>query len=419
MELLKKLEERIAPRLMAVVRMAGDIAADRGQALYLVGGAVRDLLLGRVNIDLDLVVEGDAPALARSLAEKLDAKIISHDRFGASSLAYAGFHLDLVTARSETYEKPGALPVVRPGTIQEDLGRRDFTINAMALGLSPPRPGELSDPFGGRADLEHRFIRILHDRSFIDDATRLFRAVRYESRLGFKLEPGTEALAKRDAGYVQTISGDRLRHEMELVLAENEPETILQRAGELGILTQLHPRLKGDDWLARKFREAREEFQPKQPPVSVYLSLLAWNLTLAQNEELSSRLNFPGRTGRVMRDTLRLKQKLGDFRPGMKNSEVYRLLARFLPYAIQVNITAADDPLAAGYLRLFLDVIRGVKVETDGARLKALGAPQGPAMGKILHDLHMARLDGLIKDTAGEEELARELIEEVRRLEGL
>lgn len=411
---------------MAIVRMAGEIAADRGQALYLVGGAVRDLLLGRINIDLDLVVEGDALELAHYLSEKLEAKIIAHDRFGTAKLISGGFYLDLVTARSESYERPGALPSVKPGSLQDDLRRRDFTINAMALGLSPSNLGNLIDPFGGRADLENRLLRILHEQSFIDDATRLFRAIRYEHRLKFNLEKRTEELARRDMPYLDTISGDRLRRELELILAENEPEGILRRADELGILARLNPHLKGDGWLAGKFVRAREVFQPKQPPLGAYLSLMVWSFdpvsstgqapapgtgqALDECEKLAARLNLPSKIARIMRDTLRLKKAWSAWGPGMKNSEVYRQLSRYLPPAIQTNIIAADNPPAIGYMQLFLNVLRSVKVEIDGAHLKSLGAPQGPALGKILHQLHMAKLDRLVKNRADEEEMALELI---------
>ncbi len=410
MELLQKLEERIATRLMAMVRTAGEAAAERGQALYLVGGAVRDLLLDRINIDLDLVVEGDAIALARLLAERQDARVVAHDRFGTAKLTYRGFSLDLVTARSESYDRPGALPVVEPGSLQDDLRRRDFTINAMALGLSPPVLGQVVDPFGGQRDLRDGLVRVLHDRSFIDDATRLFRAIRYEHRLKFKLEEHTGEMARRDASFVHTISGDRLRHELELILAETAPEGILRRAGELGLLAQVHPALRSDDRLDRTFTGAREEFQPKQPPMSVYLSLMSWDLSLEECNELISRLNLPARVAHVMRDALRLKERLGEFRAGMTNSEVYQLLGHYLPSAIQTNIVAAGNPAAARYMRLFLTELRDTKIEIDGARLKAMGAPQGPALGKILHAIHMARLDGKVRDRAGEERLAQELV---------
>jgi tRNA nucleotidyltransferase (CCA-adding enzyme) len=410
MNLLDKLEERIAPRLMQFIRQAGEVASSRGQSLYLVGGGVRDLLLGRINIDLDLVAEGDAMDLATNLSQKLGARVTTYQQFGTAKIVWDNFTIDLVTARAEIYERPGALPTVRPGSLQEDLYRRDFTINAMALRLSPPQYGELVDLYGGREDLEKRLIRVLHNKSFIDDATRLFRALRYAHRLGFRVEKTTEELAHRDISYLQTISGDRLRHEIELIFNENEPEAILRKAEEWKILTQLCPDLKGNGWLTEKFKKARRVFAPKPPPISIYLSLLAWHLSPENNEQLIQRLNFPGKVARVMRDSLRVKEASAKLRDGLANSQVYELLNPYLPYAIQTNIVALEPSAATGYMQLYLDKLLPTKLELDGARLRSLGAPQGPALGRIMRTLLRAKLDGQISSKGEEEKLALELI---------
>ena len=165
---------------------------------YLVGGAVRDLLLGGSAVDLDVAVEGDAVAVAEEVARRLGGTVRAHDRFGTATVQAGDVTVDLASTRSETYERPGALPEVAPAGLDEDLGRRDFTINAMAVGLTGSKAGELRDPHGGAADLEAGIVRVLHDASFVDDPTRLLRAVRYEARLGFAIDPDTERLA-RDA----------------------------------------------------------------------------------------------------------------------------------------------------------------------------------------------------------------------------
>ncbi|MCJ7655839.1 MAG: hypothetical protein MUO97_11200, partial [Dehalococcoidia bacterium] len=183
--LSSQLEKYLPPPVLALAKIAGGEASEMWQELYLVGGVVRDLFLSRANFDFDLVVEGDAISLARKLAKDSQAKLKIHSRFGTAKLNYPGFSLDLATARSETYSKPGALPTVKPGKLKDDLIRRDFSINAMALCLMPHRFGELIDLYQGKDDLEHRLIRILHPNSFIDDATRILRAIRYEQRLGF------------------------------------------------------------------------------------------------------------------------------------------------------------------------------------------------------------------------------------------
>src|SRR5207244_1379788 len=164
--------------------------------VYLVGGAVRDLLRRVESVDLDLAVEGDAHLAAGTVAERLGGEVVLHDRFGTATVKAPDLTVDLAATRRETYAHPGALPDVEPATLADDLIRRDFTINAMAAGLSGDDLGRLHDPHGGQADLEAGVIRILHPDSFVDDPTRLLRAVRYEGRLGVRLVPGTERVAR-------------------------------------------------------------------------------------------------------------------------------------------------------------------------------------------------------------------------------
>src|SRR4030042_3307017 len=232
------LEKYLPPPVLALVKIAGAEASELGLGLYIVGGVLRDLFLGRANFDFDLVVEGEAIELAQKIAKDSQAKLTVHSRFGTAKLNSPGFSLDLATARSETYSKPGALPTVKPGNLKDDLVRRDFSINAMALHLNPKRFGEFIDLYHGKGDLDNKLIRILHPNSFIDDATRILRAVRYEQRLGFKLEAETEKLLRRDVTMLDTISGDPIRHELELILKEDKPELAIRRAEELRVLSQ-------------------------------------------------------------------------------------------------------------------------------------------------------------------------------------
>ena len=189
---------RLPAELVELVAAAGRLAGERGEELYLVGGAVRDLLLRRPNLDLDLVLEGNAPSLARRLARLGSDRVVTHPRFGTATVHRGSFAIDIVTARSETYAAPGALPSVTPGSIQDDLFRRDFTINAMAISINRESFGRLIDFFGGERDLLHGRIKVLHEGSFIDDPTRIFRAVRFESRFAFAIDHLTEELIKND-----------------------------------------------------------------------------------------------------------------------------------------------------------------------------------------------------------------------------
>jgi tRNA nucleotidyltransferase (CCA-adding enzyme) len=374
--------------------------------VYLVGGVVRDLLLGYPNFDLDLVVEGDAVKLAQQVTETGQAKLLAHHRFGTAKVRYEDFTLDLATARKETYARPGTLPTVTPGAITDDLIRRDFSINAMAISLVTNDYGELIDPYQGKMDLEHRLIRILHPRSFSDDATRILRGVRYEQRFGFEFEARTARLLKRDTAMLDTISGDRIRHELELILKEQRPELAIKRLGELGVLARINSSLKGDGWIAEKFDRVRRLKKPTQLP-SLYFCLLVYSFNERDIEQFLARLNIPAKLFRAMRDTLRLKTMLPLLdKPSLKPSDIYYLLREYESIAIQANAIAAESPVTRRSLQLFLTKLRYVRTALDGEELKKLGISPGPEMGRVLQILHKAKLDGEIRTRADEKKLA-------------
>ncbi|GAF72523.1 unnamed protein product [marine sediment metagenome] len=403
--LSSQLEEYLPQQILKLVRDAGEKASELGQKVYLVGGAVRDLFLGRANFDFDLVVEGDAIRLAQELAKHSRAKLTVHPRFGTAKLSYSNFSLDLATARRETYSQPGALPTVQPGSLTDDLCRRDFSINAMAVCLAPQRFGELVDLYNGKDDLDNQLIRILHPNSFIDDATRILRGLRYEQRLGFRLEPKSAELLRRDAAMLDTISGDRIRHELELILKEDHPERVLRRADELGVMNKLHPSLKGNGWLSEKFDQARRLLK-RTSPSPLYLCLLIYNLTNKENEQFLSRLNFPKRLALAMRHTLQLKTQLHSLaNPQLKPSDIYRSLHGYTPHAIQANALASESPAVSRHLQLYLTKLRYVKPLLNGGDLQRMGFPSGPQLGKLLDALHEARLNGEVRTREEEEKL--------------
>jgi len=403
------MEQYLPRQLLELVQDISGQAAKRGQRIYIVGGVVRDLLLGYPNFDLDLVVEGDAVKLAQKVAETSQANLLAHHRFGTAKLRYENFTLDMATARKETYARPGALPTVTPGTLKDDLIRRDFSINAMAISLAANDYGELVDPYQGKSDLGHRLIRILHPGSFSDDATRILRAVRYEQRLCFELETQTARLLKRDIPMLDTISGDRIRHELELIFKEKQPEFIINRLGELGVLQGISPFLKGDGWIVEKFGKARRLKKPTQLP-SLYFCLLIYSFSETGIEQFLARLNIPAKLSRAMRDTLRLKTKLPLLdKPSLKPSEIYYLLREYEPLAIQANAIASEPSMAQRYLQLYLTKLRYVRTSLDGEELKRLGISAGPEMGKILQILHKAKLDGEVRTKADEKKLALSL----------
>ncbi|MFC1937178.1 CCA tRNA nucleotidyltransferase [Chloroflexota bacterium] len=404
----EQIETQLPAELVHFMQLAGEVTARQGNSLYLVGGVVRDLLLGKPTFDLDLVVEGDAIELARQLAQMKQAKVVTHGHFNTANLQWGEWSVDLATARSETYARPGALPEVKPSSIKNDLFRRDFTVNAMAVHLSPGRYGELIDLYGGREDLEHRLIRILHEKSFSDDATRIWRALRYEQRLDFELEATTLELLQRDIDMLDTISADRIRHELELVLKETHPEKALRRAGELGVLHKLHPALEGNGWLAEKIEQARRLSLPRSPSVGLYLSLFAHQLAGEQVEQLIVSLKSPKLQAQTLRDTINLKNKLRPLaNPELKRSSVYRLLHSYSVPAITANLIASDSPIAEQHIRLFLNRLRYIKPALSGDDLKRLGIAPGLQMKVVLDRLHEARLDGKVTTKRGEEEMVR------------
>lgn len=409
--LASEMAQQLPTEMVGFMRRAGEMTAEQGQNLYLVGGVVRDLLLRGANFDLDLVVEGDALKLVPRLADISQGKIITHPRFHTAKIQWQQWSVDLASARSETYDQPGTLPSVQPGTIALDLGRRDFTINAMAIELTPGRYGQLLDPYRGRADLEQKLIRVLHDRSFIDDATRIWRALRYEQRLDFQLEAGTIKLLKRDIPMLETISGNRIRHELELVFKEESPEKVLCRAAELGALAKLHPSLQGDDWLAAKFKQARSDGLAAS---GLYLALLAYRLTDAESEQLIAYLRVTKVLAQTLRDSHDLKAQLGALAdPALAPSRIYSLLYGYSPSVLIANSLASDSAVAQQHIRLFLDKLRYVKPALTGNDLQRMGIAPGPQMKEILNRLHEARLDGKVSSKKGEEELVGKFASEL------
>lgn len=215
---------------MNIIEIVGKIADKLKIPAYIVGGPVRDKLLGISNCDLDFVVEGDGIKFAEALNKKLKGRLTAYKAFGTATIKLKGKRIDIVTSRKETYTHPAAYPTVKPGAIKDDLFRRDFTINAMAIGLNKKNFGRLVDFYGGRKDLKKGIIRIMHDKSFMDDPTRIFRAVRFSVRFGFKIEPHTKKLIKEAVldGFLGEVNAGRIRKEIELFLKEKNPKKCLE-----------------------------------------------------------------------------------------------------------------------------------------------------------------------------------------------
>lgn len=401
---LSQVEGGLSAESLAQVRQAGDLAAARRVAVYLVGGVVRDMLLGRSSTDLDLVVEGDAISLAEALARQTGGKLVAHRRFGTATVRDGRQTVDLAMARTETYARPGALPQVRPGSIRDDLARRDFTINAMALRVRPNGFGRLVDPFSGRRDLKAGLVRVLHDHSFIDDATRMLRAVRYEQRFGFCLEALTERLLRRDVARLRAVSGDRVRHELDRILDEERPERALLRAGELGLLSRVHPALRAGRWLAALFERARDAAPTALP--ALYYALMTSRLSVGECTDFIASLKTPAAVSRTVLDSALLRERLTDLdQPGLPPSAICALLEDYQPLSVLACAIAEKRQSRLELLRRYLTEWRQVRPALDARALLDAGAPPGPRVGLMLEELRHARLDGKIESR--EDEIAR------------
>ncbi len=412
----KNIEAYLPPDILALVKAVGEIAASKGQRAYLVGGALRDLLLKRHNLDLDLLVEGDALSLARQLAKGREGKLVTHPRFGTATFKQGAFSLDLVTARSEFYPEPGALPIVKPGNMQDDLYRRDFSINAMAAVINPVRFGDLLDPYGGKSDLDRHLVRVLHQRSFKDDPTRVWRAIRYEQRLGFRLEFDTLSLLRHDAVMMDRISGDRLRHELERILEESYPEKVFYRADRLGVLSHLHPALECNGWLGEHFDMARQMCGSPKIDMNLYLALLVWRINDEALKDFMEHLKFGGEAARVLRDIPALKQALPALAaPELTQSSIYHMLEHHRPETILAAVVVTDSKPVRHRLELYLSTLRFVELALSGNDLKKMGVPEGKKMGALLKALKEAKLNGEVTTREEERKLVRKWLAKGKR----
>lgn len=420
-----RLELYLPRDVLRFLREAGQVAKESGFGLYVVGGFVRDLMLEVPNLDLDLVVEGDAIALAQALAAHLGGRVRSHRRFGTAKWILEGLegeglpnHLDFVTARTEFYEEPTALPTVEFSSLRHDLYRRDFTINTLAIGLSGEYYGRLFDFYGGKRDLDRGLIRVLHNLSFIEDPTRILRAVRFEQRLGFNIEPRTLQLL-HDAlqqGLLERTSGERIRHEILLILEEEFPEKVLARLQDIGALERLSPRLSWDNWLALRFARLHE-ISIGAERTTLSLALLFYRLPFHEVEEVIARYRFRAQRSHVLREVFQLRQEAvpalqsGPLAP----SRLYGLLHRFSTQALEIVLLAEEHVQIQQSIKLYLERFCSVRTLLDGNDLKALGLAPGPLYKRILRVLLDARLDGRVHSR--EEEMA--LLQELLTVQGL
>jgi tRNA nucleotidyltransferase (CCA-adding enzyme) len=411
--------ETIADRLEALDRLAPAFeaiaaAAEPYEGVYLVGGTVRDILLGEESFDVDVAVEGDAIELARRIAAELGGRVRQHEKFGTAVVVYRdGERIDVVTARTEFYDAPAALPSVEHATIREDLFRRDFTINAMAASLKGDDFGRLVDPFGGRSDLVEGRIRILHNLSFIEDPTRIFRAIRYENRYGFRMDEHTVRLARGciEMGLVGDLSTSRLRDELVTLLEEGEVGHTILRLAELGADRAIHPHLAADEdavVLAARLRELKDELHVDVPDWRLRLAVLARRLPPDEIYDWLERLKVRRRDADRIAAAVTVAPRLVERLSG-RSADPAEIVALAEPYAPDAPLLAlATVEIPA--LRDYFARLRDVRLDINGEDLAELGLGESPRVGEVLGELRRRKLRGDLDGRESELAAARELI---------
>jgi tRNA nucleotidyltransferase (CCA-adding enzyme) len=443
-----RIEEALPASRLKLLNIVANLATEKRMPIYAVGGFVRDLLLDRPSLDFDIVVEGDAIELARSLAQLHGGRVTAHDQFGTAKwhLSQELFiklseldnlkneserqknlplFLDLITARTEFYSHPTALPTIERGSIKLDLHRRDFTINTLAVRLDGRHFGELHDYWGGFSDIRHKLVRVLHSLSFVDDPTRMLRAVRFEQRFGFEIEQRTLELLLEAQNLLSKVSGDRLRHEIDHIIDEPGALSMMSRLQHLGLLSVIHPQLSWDKW----HQERCGKIPWEDPGSHWYFSVFdsgshqewgtrkrmlwygIWLMRLDPNivEFVCGRINYPrSETAKVITASSLMREI-----DSLKNKKVSQIVARLdeIPLlAIFLNYLTCTDVVVGDILKNYLNQWRFVKPTFDGNELRRRGLPPGPLYRDIISQVRNAWLDGIIKTREAEELLLDKLL---------
>ena len=414
-----------------LIHLVVERAQSENYLALLVGGVVRDLVMGKRNLDLDFVLEGDAIGLARTLATEIGGDFQFHPPFltakwilDEQTVSRLGLtaeetpkHIDIATARSESYASPAALPSVRPGTIEQDLQRRDFAMNALALRYCrESHLWHVLDLHEGLADLQNGRIRILHDRSFLDDPTRIFRAYRYAYRYDFDIDARTGELLQDAVAMVSCLSGERIRNELAMIIREAEPEHILFSLNTRGVLNAIHPALHAAHCLQLLFARCRVHQPPwagsRNDESRMYWHLWMINLAVADITAISARLGLTKELTASIAAGAGLLSNSEELREATAlPSQITRLLDGVPADAVHAGwISLWDEPIIRQRLESYMGMWRHRRPITDGNALIQLGLKQGPRYREILDTLRFAWIDGEIESEADERDLLKTLL---------
>ena len=442
-EIANKLTQVVPPARLALLHVLAEEADKINLPIFVVGGFVRDLLLDRPSLDFDIVVEGDAIFFANRLSDRFGGRVLSHHRFGTAKWILRGnaeklIHqlpltddedssrlpesLDLITARTEFYEQPAALPTIESSSIKMDLHRRDFTINTLALRLDGEHFGKIHDYWGGLSDLRKGRIRVLHALSFVDDATRLLRAVRFEQRFGFQIELRTLALMEESLPLLRKLTGARIRHEIVLILAEPKAPEMLSRLDELGVLHAIHPALPWNEEIQRRLHQLDHievepiwELHERFDSLSrrQILAFLVWlgHLPETTLRSIASRLRCKRELLKLLIATSKILHDIPDF-VNAPPSKVVRELEKYPRTALYAVYLISPDEDVRSLLEKFVTQWATVSPTISGDDLRAMGLRPSPAYGRILSTLRDAWLDGEVQSPEAEQALLKDLLAE-------
>ncbi|XXJ19678.1 CBS domain-containing protein [Desulfovibrio caledoniensis] len=424
-----QVRNRLPQRMLDLLKEAGELGAEIGWEVYAVGGFVRDILLGRPNLDLDLVVEGDGIAFAKRFADRLGGRVKAHSKFKTAVVILDdGQRVDVATARLEYYEYPAALPTVELSSIKMDLYRRDFTVNALALRINPGRYGQLVDFFGAERDIRNRTIRVLHSLSFVEDPTRILRAIRFERRFDFQIGGQTMRLIKNalNLKLFSKLSGPRVMHELQLIMDEEDPLACLLRMQELGIMEAIHPLLSLDKERIQILTELVKVhnwykllyLDPEVVPWKLYILGMTAGIKRDKISQVTRRLHF---TQKEERDFFHLRDMIGEalmklmgWKEGRSRlSRLYRILHPIPVEGILFLMARSRKEYIRRNISQYLARLQYIQIEVNGKDLKNIGIEPGPIYTAILDRLMTAKIDGRAETRHEQLNLAKKLNKEL------
>jgi len=422
--IVKFMKERLSKRLVDILKTLGEVADEKGYRAYVVGGFVRDLFLYRVNEDIDIVIEGDGIEFAKKYASMVGARIHSYKKFGTAVITFSdGFKIDVASARMEYYKFPAALPTVEMSSIKLDLFRRDFTVNTLAIQLSPNRFGILIDFFTAQKDIKEKTIRILHNLSFVEDPTRVFRAIRFEQRFGFSIGKLTSGLIENAVkmNFFKRLSGRRVFSELRQILEEENPTPAIIRLNVYNLLSVLHPSITMDNDLISLFNSVKKVLswhdllflEESYMKWAVYFLALIRSCNKKMTNEICMHFELAPGYRRIFcnkrfeadRCLFWLERHLP-----VKNSVLYNKLSGFKTELLLYMMAATKKKTAKRSLSNYFTRLRYVHTLISGKDLKNMKIEPGPVFREILQTILEAKLNGKLKTKSDELTFARKYV---------